>query len=177
MLNSSFFATSTLEVAPKLIGTILEFGRCRGRIVEVEAYTDDPASHGYRRTDRSEIMFETCAHVYVYFIYGMYYCLNITTDKSHAGAVLIRALEPLRGISLMKKRRGVEDARRLCNGPGKLCQALGITLVQNGTKIGDQIKLYRGTYTSVSSSPRIGITKATDLHWRFFETDNPFVSR
>jgi DNA-3-methyladenine glycosylase len=113
----------------------------------------------------------------VYFIYGMYHCLNFTTEKSQSGAVLIRALEPLSGIEIMKRRRGVEDARKLCNGPGKLCQAFAIDLRLNGTCIGDKVKLFEGSRGEVATSPRIGIKKATDLNWRFFESGNPFVSR
>jgi DNA-3-methyladenine glycosylase len=176
-VKQSFFSNSTLEVAPKLIGNVLEVGRCRGRIVEVEAYTDDPASHGFRRTERSAIMFETCGYVYVYFIYGMYHCLNFTTDRHRVGAVLIRAIEPLDGISLMQKRRGVHDVKKLCDGPGKLCEAFGLDLSFNWTKIGERAKLYQGASGLVTTSPRVGITKAADLHWRFFEAGNPFVSR
>lgn len=164
-------------MAPRLIGKVIEFGGCRGRIVEVEAYTDDPASHGHRRTARSAIMYETFGYVYVYFIYGMYHCLNFTTDKSAVGAVLIRAVEPLDGIELMRKRRGVEDIHKLCSGPGKLCQAFGIDLSLNLTRVGERLKLYDGPVGLVTTSPRIGIAKARDLHWRFFEAGNPFVSR
>ncbi|MFZ5434103.1 MAG: DNA-3-methyladenine glycosylase [Calditrichota bacterium] len=176
-LSSKFFASSTLDVAPKLIGKVLEFGECRGRIVEVEAYTDDPASHGYRRTERSAIMYETFGYVYVYFIYGMYHCLNFTTDADHVGAVLIRAVEPLDGIELMRTRRRQTDIKKLCNGPGKLCDAFGIDLSLNYTAVGDQVKLCNGTAGSVTTGPRVGITKARDLHWRFCETGSPFVSQ
>ena len=176
-IRQQFFNSSTLDVAPRLIGTILEVGGCRGRIVEVEAYTDDPASHGHHRTERSAIMFETYGFVYVYFIYGMYHCLNFTTDRQHVGAVLIRAVEPSDGISIMQKRRGVHDVRKLCNGPGKLCDAFGIDRSFNWTKIGERVKLYRGPAGLVTTGPRVGITKAPDLHWRFFEAGNPFVSK
>ncbi|RPH94485.1 DNA-3-methyladenine glycosylase [candidate division KSB1 bacterium] len=172
-----FFSHPTLEVAPQLIGKILDVDGVCGRIVEVEAYTDDPASHGYRRTERSEIMFETYGHVYVYFIYGMYYCLNFTTDRDNVGAILIRAVEPLSGIEVMRKRRGIHDLRKLCSGPGKLCEAFGIDLDFNWTKIGERVKLYHGKSGLVRTSPRIGISKATDLQWRFFEAGSPFVSR
>lgn len=143
----------------------------------MEAYTDDPASHGHRRTERSAIMHDTYGHVYVYFIYGANHCLNFTTERNHVGAILIRAVEPLSGINLMQSRRGIEEVRSLCNGPGKLCQAFAIDLACNGSKIGDQIKLYHGQSKSIATGPRIGITKATELPWRFFERDNPFVSR
>ena len=176
-ITANFFAARTLDVAPRLIGAILNVNGVSGRIVEVEAYTDDPASHGHRRTERSAIMYETFGYVYVYFIYGMYHCLNFTTDRTHVGAVLIRAVEPLSGIELMQKRRGVRDVHALCNGPGKLCEAFGIDLSCNWTKVGDRVKLCRGSASSVATGPRIGISKAADLHWRFFERGNPFVSR
>jgi DNA-3-methyladenine glycosylase len=175
-LTPEFFAASTIEVAPKLIGAILDVHGCRGRIVEVEAYTNDPASHGHHRTSRSEIMYSTYGHIYVYFIYGMYHCLNFTTDRKQVGAVLIRAIEPLAGIEKMRKRRGVDDLQKLCNGPGKLCDALGIDLSLNWTTIGDRLKLYEGKANSVLSGPRSGIRKATDLHWRFWEEGSLFVS-
>lgn len=176
-LTPAFFARPTLKVAPRLIGKIVSVGGCTGRIVEVEAYTDDPASHGRRRTSRSNIMHDTYGMVYVYFIYGMYHCLNITTDRRDTGAVLIRALEPLSGIELMHNRRGVRDIHQLCSGPGKLCEALGIDERLNWTLVGDRVKLFAGHAGEVESSPRIGITKATELHWRFSERGSPYVSR
>jgi DNA-3-methyladenine glycosylase len=176
-VKPDFFAPPTLRVAPLLIGKVLAVGDVSGRIVEVEAYTDDPASHGHRRTERSAIMHETFGYVYVYFIYGMYHCLNFTSDRSHVGAVLIRAVEPLAGIEIMRRRRGVTENHRLCNGPGKLCEAFGIDLSYNWTQVGTRVKLYGGKARAVANSPRIGITKAADLHWRFYEEGNPFVSR
>jgi DNA-3-methyladenine glycosylase len=175
-ISKQFFARDTLSVAKDLIGTVLTLGSCSGRIIEVEAYTDDEASHGHHRTDRSAIMYDTFGHVYVYFIYGMYHCLNFTTDKSHSGAVLIRAVEPISGIEIMRKRRGATDIKKLCNGPGKLCQAFSIDVKLNGSRIGDKVRLFEGSRREVLSSPRIGIKKATELNWRFFETENPFIS-
>jgi DNA-3-methyladenine glycosylase len=177
LLKPAFFARPTLQVAPLLIGNLLAVGRVSGRIVEVEAYTDDPASHGHRRTERSAIMHDTFGYAYVYFIYGMYHCLNFTTDRAHVGAVLIRAVEPLTGVEIMRRRRGVAESHRLCNGPGKLCEAFGIDLSYNWTKVGERVRLYEGEARAVATSPRIGISKAADLHWRFFEEGNPFVSR
>ncbi len=177
LLKPSFFARPTLDVAPELLGCILDVSGVSGRIVEVEAYTDDPASHGFRRTERSAIMFETFGYVYVYYIYGANHCVNFTTDKHHVGAILVRALEPLTGIDKMQKRRGTDKLTQLCSGPGKLCQALGINLTFNWTPVGDQVKIYSGESHKIETSPRIGITKATDLHWRFFESHNPHVSR
>jgi DNA-3-methyladenine glycosylase len=177
LIKPAFFAPHTLQVAPLLIGKTLAVGKVSGRIVEVEAYTDDPASHGHCRTERSAIMHETFGYVYVYFIYGMYHCLNFTTDRDHVGAVLIRAVEPVSGMAVMRRRRGIAEDHRLCNGPGKLCQAFGIDLSFNWTKVGERVRLYEGEVGTVSSGPRVGITKAADLHWRFFEQGNPFVSR
>ena len=176
-VSIEFFAGTTLAVAPRLVGKIVEANGVAGRIVEVEAYTDDPASHAFRRTQRSAIMFDTYGHVYVYFIYGTNHCLNFTTDRHHVGAILIRAVEPLSGIDVMRERRRVDDVRLLCNGPGKLCQAFDITLAQNGTSIGDEVRLYHGRAGSIVTGPRIGISKATDLPWRFWEQGNVFVSR
>ena len=176
-LTPAYFAQPTLRVAPRLIGKLLAVGDCVGRIVEVEAYTDDPASHGHRRTARSNIMHDTYGMVYVYFIYGMYHCLNFTTDRRDAGAVLIRAVEPLAGIELMQRRRRVDAPHSLCNGPGKLCAAFGVTAQFNWTMIGDQVRLFAGRAGVIASSPRIGITKATELHWRFYEVGNRYVGR
>src|SRR2546423_9862497 len=112
-LDREFFARDTLTVARDLIGTTLVVGRCAGRIVETEAYTTDAASHSIMRSRQAAIMRETFGYIYVYLIYGMYYCLNITTDREGPGAVLIRALEPARGVELMKKRRGTSNVRLL----------------------------------------------------------------
>ncbi len=138
LVSAKFFEKPTIEVAPGLIGKILEAGGVSGRIVEAEAYTTDPASHAFRRTERSALMFDTWGHVYVYIIYGMYPCLNFTTEKQGVGAVLIRAVEPVEGIDRMRQRRGVHDMHSLCDGPGKLCRAFGITLAHNGTVIGER---------------------------------------
>src|SRR6266705_754481 len=105
-LTSEFFARDTIEVARDLIGTVMVVGSCEGRIVETEAYTTDAASHSVMRPRQSAVMRGTFGHVYVYFIYGMYYCLNFTTDREGVGAVLIRAAEPARGLKLMQERRG-----------------------------------------------------------------------
>jgi DNA-3-methyladenine glycosylase len=177
LLTPSYFAQPTLELAPRLLGAVVSVGECAGRIVEIEAYTDDPASHGHRRTARSNIMHDTYGMVYVYFIYGRYHCLNFTTDRHDTGAVLIRALEPLRGIARMQRRRGVSDVRVLCNGPGKLCAALGIDASFNWTPVGGRVVISAGRAGLVQRSPRIGITKARELHWRFYEEGSEFVSR
>ena len=123
-LKSEFFARDTVAVARDLIGTVMIVDGCAGRIVETEAYTTDAASHSVMRPKQSVVMQQTFGHVYVYFIYGMYYCLNFTTDRGGAGAVLIRAAEPTGGLELMGERRRTNDIRKLASGPGRLCQAL-----------------------------------------------------
>ncbi|RQV94758.1 DNA-3-methyladenine glycosylase [bacterium] len=176
-ITKQYFARDTLLVARSLIGCVLNCDSCSGRIVEVEAYTDDEASHGHRRTERSALMHDTYGHVYVYFIYGMYHCLNFTTDRNSSGAVLIRAIEPLSGIEIMQHRRKTANLRNLCSGPGKLCQAFAIDMSFNGSRIGEKITLKQGISKTIATSSRVGIKKATELEWRFFEKDNPFVSR
>jgi len=176
-LTAEFFARDTIEVARDLIGTVLTVGSCQGRIVETEAYTIDAASHSVTRPKQSIGMQQTFGHVYVYFIYGMYYCLNFTTDREGAGAVLIRAAEPTRGLDLMSERRGTSDIRTLTSGPGRLCQAFGIDLSFNGERIGRRIKVKtRNATPEIASSKRIGISRATHLEWRFYERGSPFVS-
>ncbi len=177
-LTSKFFARDTIDVARDLIGTILIVGDCHGRIVETEAYTTDAASHSVTRPNQSIVMRQNHGTVYVYFIYGMYYCLNFTTDSKGPGAVLIRAAEPTRGLDLMRERRGTDDIRKLASGPGRLCQAFGIDLSFNAARIGQSIKVrMRNTAPEIVSSKRIGISKAIHLEWRFYERNSPFVSR
>lgn len=177
-LNSEFFARDTLTVARDLVGTVLVVGPCEGRIVETEAYTTDAASHLVMRPKQSIVMQTTFGHVYVYFIYGMYFCLNFTTDRTGAGAVLIRAAEPTRGIEVMRERRGTDDIRKLASGPGRLCDAFGIDLNVNGERIGKQIKVRpRESVPDIGISKRIGISRDAHLEWRFFERCNSYVSR
>ncbi|MGA9769697.1 MAG: DNA-3-methyladenine glycosylase, partial [Blastocatellia bacterium] len=177
-LKSDFFARDTLEVARDLIGSALKVGQCEGRIVETEAYTTDDASHFVTRSRQAAAMRETFGHIYIYLIYGMYYCLNVTTERNGVGAVLIRAAEPVRGIDEMMNRRGTDDLKKIASGPGRLCEAFGIDLKLNGLRLGREIKIKeRGYEPEISKSPRIGITRAADLDWRFYETGNPFVSR
>jgi DNA-3-methyladenine glycosylase len=177
-LDEDFFEQETVAVARDLIGTILVVGDCKGRIVETEAYTTDAASHAVMRQKQAAAMRDTFGHVYVYLIYGVYYCLNFTTERSGVGAVLIRAAEPTAGIEEMIERRGTTDLKKLASGPGRLCQAFGIDARFNGEPVGREIKLIkRADEPQISSSPRIGITRATELEWRFYETGNPFVSR
>lgn len=177
-LTSQFFERDTIEVARDLIGTVLVVGPCEGRIVETEAYTTDAASHSVVRPRQSAVMRETFGHVYVYFIYGMYYCLNFTTDPRGAGAVLIRAAEPTRGLNKMKQRRSTDEVVKLASGPGRLCDAFDIDLSFNGERIGHRIKVRpRVTVPNIASSRRIGISRDEHLEWRFYERGSAFVSR
>jgi DNA-3-methyladenine glycosylase len=177
-LDEDFFARDTITVAQDLIGTTITVGKCVGRIVETEAYTTDAASHAAKRTRRSALMYETFGHIYVYLNYGMYYCSNFTCERDSIGAVLIRAVEPVRGLEEMRQRRGTDEINKLTSGPGRFSQAFGLDLSFNGQPIGRQLRVRERLYTpQISRSPRIGISKATELEWRFFETGNPFVSR
>lgn len=167
----------TISVARDLIGVTLVAGKCEGRIVETEAYTTDPASHAVTRPRQAAAMRDTYGHVYVYLIYGIYYCLNFTTEIEGVGAVLVRAVEPVRGIEIMKRRRKTGDIRRLTTGPGRLCEAFGIDLSFNGKVVGSRLLLRSRTGSpAIESSSRIGITQGLDFEWRFYQRDNPFVS-
>lgn len=179
LIPQSFFARNTITIAKDLLGKIISVNGMHARIVETEAYGRDPASHAFKKTERSKLMFDTYGHVYVYLIYGMYECLNFTTEKKEAGAVLIRAVEPLKGIETMKKNRQTEKMDNLCSGPGKLCQALNITRKSNGLKLGKEVKVYDDGFKvkDIGTSSRIGIKDALDLQWRFFVEGNEFVSR
>ncbi len=179
-LEKEWFKEDAVALAPKLLGKIMRYGECCGRIVEVEAYTTDDAAHSRTLTPRSRIIYETYGHWYVYFTYGMHYCANVTTNAGGAGAILIRALEPLEGIELMEKRRKTFDLHNLCSGPAKLCQALSITTAENGLPIQNDFTIYDAPEIpeqDIVSGPRIGIRQATELPWRFLIKDNSFVSR
>lgn len=178
-LPPSFFARHTADVAKALLGKIISANGMHARIVETEAYGRDPASHAFKRTERSALMYDTYGYVYVYLIYGMYECINFTTERDQPGAVLIRAAEPLKGIEMMKKNRKTEKMDNLCSGPGKLCQALGISRKLNGLPLGKEIKVYGDGYKiqKLGVSSRIGIKDALQLPWRFFVEGNGFVSR
>jgi DNA-3-methyladenine glycosylase len=182
LLRRSFFARSVHTVAPDLIGVTLLVDGVGGLIVEVEAYDqEDPASHAYRgRTSRNAVMFGPAGHAYVYRSYGIHWCLNLVcADTGVPEAALIRALEPTAGIDEMRRRRGTDDVRALCSGPGKLCQALGISREHNGLPLDRApFKLSpRKQIPKILSGPRIGITRATELSWRYLEADSPYVSR
>jgi DNA-3-methyladenine glycosylase len=177
-LDSEFFDRDTLEVAHDLIGTVMVVGRCEGRIVETEAYTTDAASHFVTRRHQAVVMRETFAHIYVFRIYGMHFCLNFTTERANPGAVIIRAVEPTRGLERMMERRGTRDVRLLCSGPGRLCQAFGIDLAFNGLPIGKKLRLRpaTGKPAVVARSRRIGISQAVELDWRFYDAHSAMVS-
>ena len=180
-LRASFFKQDAVTVAQKLLGKVIHYNGCSGMIVETEAYQNDTASHAFRRTKRSEIMYSSYAHWYIYFIYGMHHCLNITTNgTSQPGAVLIRALEPIEGIGIMKKRRNTEDPLNLCSGPGKICAAFAIDGSLNATKVNDSMHIYDSSAmkdAEIVSTSRIGIKNASELQWRFYVKGNRFVSR
>jgi DNA-3-methyladenine glycosylase len=160
-------------VAPVLLNKLLVHGECVGRIIEVEAYReDDPASHTFRgRTPRNAVMFGPAGHLYVYFTYGMHFCANVVTGPEGVGAaVLLRAVEPVAGLDLMSVRRG--GRARLADGPAKLCQAFGITRALDGADLltGDGVALYDDGVPPPAEpliGPRIGITRAVDVPWRW----------
>jgi DNA-3-methyladenine glycosylase len=179
-LPHSWFVDDAVTLAPRLLGKIIKRGSCTGIIVETEAYTVDPASHAYKLTPRSKIMKETYGHWYIYFTYGMYWCANVTTNKDGTGAVLIRAVEPLKSLGTMRRRRKLQDIHSLCSGPAKFCQAFGITDKQNGLPVGDDFVMYDAPEvprSKIAVSSRIGISKGKKLPWRFYIKDNSFVSR
>jgi DNA-3-methyladenine glycosylase len=182
MLKRDFFRRSVHEVAPDLIGATLLVDGVGGRIVELEAYDQqDPASHGYRgRTARNAAMFGPSGHAYVYRSYGIHWCVNLVCGgEGVPEAVLIRALEPTHGVDLQQSRRGVEDLRALCSGPGKLCQALGITGEHDGLALDlppFRIEA-RVEIPEIVTGPRIGITRATELSWRYMSAGSPYLSR
>jgi DNA-3-methyladenine glycosylase len=181
-LGSEFFARSVHDVAPDLIGVTLLVDGVGGRIVEVEAYDhEDPASHGFRgRTERNASMFGPPGHAYVYRSYGIHWCLNLVCEEvGVANAVLLRALEPTRGLEQMRARRGLEDERLLCSGPGRLCQALGVTREHDGLALDrPPFELLAGdSPAEIVTGPRIGITRAAELPWRYAEAGSPFLSR
>ena len=177
------FRRSVHEIAPQLIGAELLVDGVGGVIVEVEAYDhDDPASHGYlnRRTPRNASMFLEGGHVYVYRSYGIHWCLNIVCgEEGVADAVLVRALEPTHGIEEMRRRRGLEDLRLLCAGPGRLCQALGVTRALDGLAIDAAPFELRpaAARVEVVNGLRVGLTKAADRPWRYAARGSRFLSR
>ena len=201
-LSRTFYARPTHKVARDLLGCFLTHerpeGRSIGRIVETEAYLqDDPACHAFRGpTKRNAVMFGPPGYAYVYFIYGMYHCFNVVTKREGVGeAVLIRALEPVQGLELMQSRRrrpgknGAElKSSQLCNGPGKLVLAMGISPSHNGADLLEgPLKIYPPEAAFPETTPfkkmkphvgvRIGIQKGAELPLRFWIPDHPCVSR
>jgi DNA-3-methyladenine glycosylase len=181
-LKREFFGRSVHEVAPELIGVTLLVNGIGGPIVEVEAYDQaDPASHGYGgQTARNATMFGPPGHAYVYRSYGIHWCLNfVCNEPGRAEAVLIRALRPERGLEAMRTRRGMEAERALCSGPGKLCQALGVSREHDGAPLDvPPFELHgRGDAPRIVTGPRVGITRAAELSWRYALAGSPFLSR
>jgi DNA-3-methyladenine glycosylase len=181
-LGREFFDRSVHEVAPDLIGVTLLVGGVGGPIVEVEAYDhEDPAAHGFRgRTERNRSMFGPPGHAYVYRSYGIHWCLNFVSEpEGVASAVLIRALEPHHGIDEMIRRRRLDDVRLLASGPGRLCQALGITGEHDGLPLDEPPfeLLAREGEPEIAAGPRVGITKAADRPWRYGLAGSRYLSR
>jgi DNA-3-methyladenine glycosylase len=181
-LSRAFFGRSVHEVAPDLIGATLLFGGVGGRIVEVEAYHQtDPAAHSFRGpTPRNAVMFGPPGYTYIYRSYGIHWCLNFVCEPTgSAAAVLIRALQPTTGLPTMRRRRGLQDERLLCSGPGRLCEALRITAAQNGLTLDAPpfALLARTGAVEVVAGPRIGITKAVEKPWRYGEKGSRFLSK
>ena len=186
VLDRDFYSRPAIEVARDCLGKILVHGKTAGRIVEVEAYlgVDDGAAHAWRGvTDRTRVIFGEPGHAYVYFIYGMYECLNFVCEPAgQAGCVLIRALEPIAGLSTMRRRRpSAKRVEDLANGPGKLTLAMGITRKLNGADLTAgalQVRRSRNEPAiEVLTTPRIGITHCADWPLRFVIAGNRFVSR
>jgi DNA-3-methyladenine glycosylase len=190
VLPRAFYARNTLIVAKELLGKCLvrrvDEGEMVSKIVEVEAYrgSDDPASHAYRgESPRNRLMFGKAGIAYVYFIYGNHHCLNVTTEREGTpGAVLFRALEPVKGREIMQKNRGTRSLSNLTNGPGKLTQALNITKKQNGLDLTNEGELFihdpgGKEFPEIVSAKRVGVKAGLDKLWRFYIKNNRFVSR
>ena len=184
-MRPAFYDRPVVEVARQLIGCVVWHDRCAGVIVETEAYHhSEPACHAFvGLTSRTATLFGPPGRAYVYRSYGIHACLNAVCEPPGVGAaVLIRALEPVEGIDLMRERRGLERLQDLCSGPGKLTQALGIGLADNGCDLsaGPIVidRKRRGwRQAPVAASKRIGISKATELEWRFCAVGSRFLSR
>ena len=181
-LKRAFFARSVHEVAPDLIGATMLVDGVGGIIVEVEAYHHtDPAAHSFRGpTPRNKVMFGPPGVAYVYRSYGIHWCVNFVCEKEgSASAVLIRALQPTHGIPAMRRRRGLQDERSLCSGPGKLTQALAITEEYNGLPLdASPIALHaRADKPDIVAGVRIGISRAVELPWRYGLKGSKFLSK
>jgi DNA-3-methyladenine glycosylase len=184
-LPSAFYDRPVLDVARELIGCVASNGDCAGVIVETEAYhQSEPACHAFvGLTPRTRVLFGPPGIAYVYRSYGIHACLNAVSEPQGIGAaVLIRALEPVEGIELMRARRGIERLESLCSGPGKLTQALAVALDHNGSDLSTGPVVISGPPGSwrevpVAAGARVGITKAAELPWRFCAAESRFLSR
>lgn len=189
-LRRSFYGRAATEVAPDLLGRILvrrgpDGARLKARIVETEAYaSDDPASHAFRgSTARNAVMFGRPGHLYVYFVYGMHFCMNVVVGGAGEGtAVLLRAAEPLAGLGEMRARRGREPVRELCSGPARFCQALGVDRSLDGADLvgGIDVWIEEGSPVkrdAIAIGSRVGIRVGVEHAWRYLIRDDPFVSR
>jgi DNA-3-methyladenine glycosylase len=181
-LHADFFERSVHAVAPELIGTTLLVDGVGGIIIEVEAYHHtDPAAHSYTgKTERNAVMFGPPGYVYVYRSYGIHWCVNLVCEEEgSASAILIRALQPTHGLPVMCRRRGVKAEKLLCAGPGRLCEALGISGRHNGMRIDrPPFQLFeRPSKPEIVVGPRIGITKAAELPWRYGMKGSKFFSK
>jgi DNA-3-methyladenine glycosylase len=181
-IRRGFFDRPVLAVAPELIGATLLVDGVGGLIVEVEAYHHtEPAAHSYGgMTERNAVMFGPPGVAYVYRSYGIHWCLNFVCEPAgSASAVLLRAIEPTAGIAAMRRRRGLPDERALCSGPGKLCQAMGVTIKHNGMALDRAPFELRARLETpeVAVGPRIGITKAVAKPWRYGLKGSPFLSK
>lgn len=186
-LPRDFYRGDTIEVAKRLLGKVLVHrtadGVVAGRIVETEAYLrNDPACHAWRgKTKRNAAMFAECGRAYVYFTYGMHFCFNVVTGPEGVGeAVLIRALEPLEGIDIMVRNRGMSDTKNLTNGPAKLTEAMGIDRRQDGVDLtGNTLFIVDDGYKPerIVTATRIGIRAAADKPWRFYLANSEYVSK
>jgi DNA-3-methyladenine glycosylase len=181
-IGTLFFYQDAVTAAHDLIGTTLLVDEVGGLIVETEAYTaDDPASHSFAGpTPRNASIFGSPGQAYVYRSYGLHWCLNIVCGAKEAGsAVLIRAIQPTRGLGIMRERRGLEDDRLLCSGPGRLCQALSVSGEHDGLQLDEPpFTLHkRVDPVAVQVGARIGISRGKDLPWRFGMAGSPFLSR
>lgn len=181
-LDRAFFARSVHDVAPDLIGTTLLVNGVGGEIVEVEAYHHtEPAAHSFNGpTPRNRVMFGPPGVAYVYRSYGIHWCVNVVCEaEGSASAVLIRAIVPTHGLAAMRRRRGLDDARALCSGPGKLCQAMAITDQHNGLALDRRpFALHaRRVQPEIVAGVRIGLTKAVDLPWRYGLKGSRFLSK
>jgi len=182
VLRREAFGGDVHEAARLLVGATLLVDGVGGVVVEVEAYHhEDPASHGFRgRTARNAAMFGPAGHAYVYRSYGLHWCLNVVCGgEGTADAVLVRALEPTEGIELMRERRGLDELRLLCAGPGRLCEALGVSRAHDGLPLDEppfELRPAPGP-VPIATATRIGITRAADLPWRYVLSGSPFLSR